>query len=109
MEWMLPFRNMLPPCKTSPDFEDKSTHLPVEGRAFGSRASGKWQQSPAARGLEISERLASFSRARLFRMHQRNVDEMLAQEPHLQFVSSQNVADDQIIRALVAQFGRSPR
>ena len=42
-------------------------------------------------------------------MHQRDVDQVLAQEPHLQFVGSQNVADDQIVGAVIPNFGSTAR
>jgi hypothetical protein len=52
-----------------------------------------------------SGKLSSFSRARLFRTHQGCVDQMLAQEPYLQFIGAQNIAHHQIIGALIAYFG----
>src|SRR3974390_258753 len=33
---------------------------------------------------------------------------MFAQEPNLQFVGAQNIADDQIVRAIVSEFGGAP-
>ena len=40
----------------------------------------------------------------IFRMHQRHVDEMLAQKPHLQFIAAQHIADDHVVGAVVAKF-----
>ena len=35
--------------------------------------------------------------------NQRNLDQMLAQEPHLQLVGTQHIADCQIVRAIVTE------
>ena len=52
--------------------------------------------------LNEAPSLSGFSHARLFCVDQRNFDQMLAQEPYLQFVGTQNIADDQIVGAGVA-------
>ena len=100
---MHPCRNMRPPCKTSPDLKDEDFPAPAKEKVLG-RAPA--MALIARRDMtRKSGNLSSFSRARLFRMHQGNVDQVLAQEPYLQFIGAQNVADDQIIRALIAYFG----
>ena len=35
-------------------------------------------------------------------MYERNLDQMLAQEPHLQFVGTQNITDGQIVGACIS-------
>ena len=42
-------------------------------------------------------------------MHERDIDKVLAQEPHLEFVGAQDIADDQIIGAIVANLRGTPR
>jgi len=42
-------------------------------------------------------------------MDNRYVDEMLAQQPYLQFIAAQHVADDHVVRAIVAQFRGASR
>ena len=38
----------------------------------------------------------------IHRMHQRHIDQVLTDEPDLQFISAQNFTDDQVIRPIVA-------
>ena len=99
---MHPCRNMLPPCKTSPDLKDEDFPAPAKENFLGKAAAVVSQ--PLQRN-EKSGKLSSFSRARLFRTHQGSVDQVLAQEPHLEFIGAQNIADDQIVRALIAYGG----
>lgn len=104
---MHPCRNMLPPCKTSPDFKDEDFPSPAKENVLGrARGDGIHRHRDMTRK---SGNLSSFSRARLFRMHQGNVDQVLAQEPYLQFIGAQNIAHDQIVRALIAYFGSAAR
>jgi hypothetical protein len=54
-------------------------------------SGGVNRRGPVFRDRIFSEqqrKLASFSRARLLGMHQRSVDQMLAQEPYLEFVGA---------------------
>src|ERR1700756_4751809 len=67
------------------------------------RGSARWELASLGRGL------SRLSRARFDGMHQWNIYQMLAQKPHLQFVGTQNIADYQVIRAVVAQFGSASR
>src|ERR1700686_5786435 len=100
---MQPCRNMLTPCKTSPDLKDENFPAPAKQNVLGRAAA---MASIARRDMtKKSGKLSSFSRVRLFRTHQGNVDQVLAQEPHLQFIGAQNIADDKVIRALIAYFG----
>src|SRR6266404_4721803 len=47
---------------------------------------------------------ARVSRQSVFGLGQGHVHQMLAQEPYLQFVGAENVADGQVVGAVVAQF-----
>src|ERR1700730_5359617 len=55
--------------------------------------------------MEWTEELARLASAWLFRTNQRNLDQVLAQEPDLQFVGAENIAHDQVVGAIVAQIG----
>ena len=104
---MHPCRNMLPPCKTSPELKDEDFPDFAKENVLGRAAA---MASIARRNMtRKSGKLSSSSRARLFRVHQGNIDQVLAQEPHLQFIGAQNVADDQVIRAVIAYFGSAAR
>ncbi len=42
--------------------------------------------------------------SRIFRLHERHFDQMLAQKPYLQFVGAQYIADGQIVGAVISEF-----
>lgn len=44
-----------------------------------------------------------------FGMNKRHVDQVLAQKPGLQLIGPQHLADEKVIRAIVAQFGDASR
>ena len=52
----------------------------------------------------VNLRLPGVPHSRFFRLHQRHVNQVLAQKPDLQFVGAQHVADHQVIGAIVAEF-----
>jgi len=53
--------------------------------------------------------LPSRTQPRLLSMHQRHIHQVLAEEPDLQFIGPQHIADDKIVSAGVAQFVRTFR
>src|SRR5579884_4233180 len=56
----------------------------------------------------VGKGAASAAPGRLFAgFNQRNVHEVLADEPDLEFVGPQHIADDHVVGTIVAQFGGS--
>ena len=45
------------------------------------------------------EELAHFSHSRLLCMHERHLDQVFAYEPHLQFIGTQDLADNHVVGA----------
>jgi hypothetical protein len=45
----------------------------------------------------------------LLHLHQRNVNQVFAQKPHLQFVRADHITHDQVISAVVTQLGSASR
>jgi len=41
-------------------------------------------------------------------MHERRIDQVFAEEPGLQFIGAQHIADGQIVGAIVSQFVCAP-
>jgi hypothetical protein len=60
----------------------------AEGLHIASRRSDHYHAAPNRGGLGFDHR---------------HVDQVLAQEPHLQFIGAQHFADDQVIRAVIAE------
>src|SRR5205823_12435655 len=68
-----------------------------------------------ARGERWLSSSSSFEWAReagsptLHRLHERHVDDVFGDEPYLQLVAANPVADEQVVRAIVSRFGGAPR
>src|SRR5258708_26636633 len=74
------------------------------------KTSSRPLESQPARTLESNQfrvRLTCIAQQWLIRFHQRSIYQVLAQEPYLQFIGTQNIADHQIVRSRVAQLGGS--
>src|SRR5947208_10388362 len=70
----------------------------------GLRHTSEWRKIGVRKGATDQQHPSS----RSDRMRQRHVDDMLRDEPRLQFIPADDVAHDQVIGAVVAALGGEP-
>src|SRR5438552_3612959 len=76
--------------------------IPVSTVLAGASLAGNVSSSASSSSRSTSES------STLHRLHERHVDHVLGHEPDLQFVAPNHVADQQVVRSIVAGFGREP-